>query len=359
MTSAAPLPIVIIGAGQRVAQFYLPLLLGPLAERFQVLGLISRGESRVADLARTHELRWSLSLEDARIWGARGAVVAVSPDQNHQLAAQLLDLQLPGLLETPLALSLPDSAGIESLLSSSGLPFQIAEQNTRHLPALLWRELVTRGVIGELRAVTSDGAGYRYHATAVARRLFGSRAGKVATGQRVFTKIDLGRGVSQEPLYSGTIRVDGDGLFHLRASEIFYFESPGWIPGGWQLLGDEGAVHWNERSRPVVVTNNQAYPFEWQHNSAGRLTGLRVEGIEGLEVVAALPGEELTDDQQAVARCLLDWHSAMEGVSTPTAWSPDDAHRDLVWVASIERSAQLGGAPIALEAAGIKSAANR
>ena len=97
-----------------------------------------------------------------------------------------------------------------------------------------------------------------------------------------------------------------------------------------------------------MVTNNQSHSFQWQHNAAGRLTGLGIEGIKGLEVLAALPGEELTDDQQAVARCLLDWHSAMEGFSTPTAWSPDEAHRDLVWVTSIERSAQLGGAPITL-----------
>jgi len=349
MADSTPVPVVLVGAGSRAAGFYVPLLLDALADQFELVGLIGRSEHRLRPLAERCGLRWSLSLDQARGWGAAGAVVAVSPDQNHGVGRQLAELGLPALLETPLALEIGDARELLTLLDATGLPYEIAEQNTRHLPALLWCKLVADGHIGTLRAVLSDGSPYRYHATAVARRLFGERSAKTATGLRVLSDIDLGRGVDREPLYAGAISVENDGLFQMRASEAFYFEQPGWMPGEWTLLGDEGAIHSDRGLRSGKKPQGEALGFVWHKDSAGVPTGLSVDGLKGAEVLVSLPGAGLDNDQQAVARCLLDWHARMRGELTTTSWSPRDAYADLQWIVAIERSAQLGGAPLHVE----------
>ena len=346
---SALLPVVLVGAGTRARSFYAPLLRGLLADRFELVGLVARSEGRVRRLAEELELPWALSLEEAKKWGARGAVVAVSPDQNHAVADQLVDLGLPALLETPLALDLEDAGPLLQRLEQSGLPFELAEQNPRHLGPMLWTKLVRAGHLGQLRAAISDGQGYRYHATAVARSLFGRSTGLRASALRVSSGIDLGRGTSSEPLYMGSITVRGGGLFQMRASEVFYCEESGWVPGPWTLLGDRGSINAEVGLRVSGPSEQRLRPFEWQRGTNGNLIGLAASGVHEGSVEVTLPGEALDDDEQAVARCLLDWLARLEGVVTDTAWSPRDGYIDLQWIASLERSALLAGAPLNIE----------
>ena len=105
------LPVVLVGAGSRSAQVYAPLLLGPLSDRLQLCALVSRGRERGQALAEQLAVPLADDLDDAvSRHGARGAIICVSSPENHKLAHQALDLSLPSLLETPLALELDDAA---------------------------------------------------------------------------------------------------------------------------------------------------------------------------------------------------------------------------------------------------------
>jgi predicted dehydrogenase len=346
MTASVPIPVVLVGAGNRAREFYAPLLTQTLADRFDLLGVVSRSEGRARALADDLGVPWSLDLAEGIGWGARGAVVAVSPDQNHRVASQLVHLGIPALLETPLALGVEEAGELLEVIGRSGLPFEMAEQNPRHLGSRLWAEVVRRGLLGEVRLVSSGGAGYRYHATAVARQLYGRRRGLTALGMREFTQLDLGRGVDREPLYVGSVDVEGGGMFQLRASEVFYAPGSGWSPLGWSILGDLGGVSVDNELSLAGVDGVRRYPVEWlsgPQDSGGGVRGVRIAGGPDIQIDSALSGFEASDDLQAVGLCLLDWLRRLDGRDSVTAWSPQDAFSDLAWIDAVERSAMLGG----------------
>ncbi|MEE2830690.1 MAG: Gfo/Idh/MocA family oxidoreductase [Myxococcota bacterium] len=346
MKPSSPLPLVLVGAGYRAGTMYAPLLCDALSDRVRLVGVVSRSEGRARALAEELSVPWALDLDALKGWGAEGAVVAVSPDQNHEVARGLVDLGVPALLETPLSLKLTDAHDLLTVIEGSGLPFEIAEQNPRHLAARLWARIVEDGLLGELRCVSSDGAGYRYHATALARRLLGQRTALSAVGMRSITGIDLDRGIPREPVCVGSIQVGGGAIFQLRSSEAFFVETAGWQQGDWVLLGDKGSLTSSGGVHCQGEEGRRHLPVEWEHRRVGTQsipTGVSLAGHEGLAVATALPGFDASDDQQAVGRCVLDWLERMAGRPSKTSWSARDAYEDLAWIIAIERSAALGG----------------
>ena len=128
-----------------MAGHYVPLVQDLFSERVRPVGLVTASEHRGPKLADQLGIPWSQSLEDAASWGARGAIAAVSPHENHRVGSQLAALGLPALLETPLAMDLKEAAGLLGILQASGLPYEIAEQNPRHLGPRLWLRVVQEG----------------------------------------------------------------------------------------------------------------------------------------------------------------------------------------------------------------------
>jgi len=344
------LPVCIVGAGTRAAEIYGPLLTGPLADKVELLGIIGRSPDRVAATAKDLGVRASTHLEDAQSWGARAVIACVSPAQNASVAHAALDSGLPCLLETPLALDLQDARALADRVASTGIPVAVAEQNPRHLGSRLIVETVRRGVIGEPLLVATDGAGYRYHAVAVARAVLGRPRGRLATGQRVLApSVDVGRGAAVEEILVGTVRAEGGALLQFRDAEAAWVEDGPWSRGTGRVLGTRGefvggsVVSWDGTRRPIPVE-----PIEARFGTETRRVGLRLLTDQPIEVLGALPEAGLDDDRQAVAGCVLDWLAQLGGA--PPGWSVADGYADLCWTEGIARSARLGGAPIALDA---------
>jgi len=319
-----------------------------LAERVEIVGVCSRSEGRARSLAESLGVPWSLDLEEAAgAWGARGAIVAVTCHSNAELGLRLVKLGLPALLETPLAMNLDEGEALVRAVRSSDIPVEIAEQNPRFPTARFWRHLVEEGLLGKLGVVSSSGAGYRYHATAVARSLFSRREGIAAVGMRSVFDVDLGRGVGAEPMLMGSVEIRGGGLFQLLDGEGLHTGSGPWLKGAWQLYGDRGSIVEGGRVRLWQQGSPSDPPVEHVSSS---IDGVRVpqcvrlHGTALLEVSSPLPSAPLDEDGQAVAQCILDWLDRIEGRLSPTAWSASDALADLAWVDAIERSSKLGGA---------------
>lgn len=343
------LPVVLVGAGQRVLGTWGPLLARALADRVRAVGVVGRSEGRAKETADALGLPWSLDLGAAAGWGARAAVVAVSSPENAAMAHAVLDQGLPALLETPLALDLDDARALRD--RARDLPVAVAEQNPNHLGSRLIIETCRAGVIGEPLVVATEGAGYRYHGLAVARSVLGRPRGRVATGQRVVRDdVDVGRGVAEEILV-GTVRAEGGGLVQFRDAEAAWVGDGPWSRGHGRVLGTRGefvggsVVRWSGQRGEGARTALTVEPVE----TRGRRVGLRLLANPPVEVTAALPEHDLSDDAQAVAACTLGWLDLIDG-RPGSEWSVDDAYADLAWVEGIARSARLGGAPIALDA---------
>ncbi len=311
----SPLPVVLIGAGNRASSVYGPLLTRWMTDRFRLVGVIGRGADRAQALGTLLGVPWERTVEAALRMGARGAIVAVSSPENAAVAHRVLDLDLPALLETPLALDVAAARTVAARADRSVI--EVAEQNPRFPDLAAVIAAVRGGAIGDVKVVASDGAGYRYHASAVARSLLGRPRGRTATGQRaLFPTLDVERGCGPEEVLLGTVRSEGGGLFQFRDAEAAWMATGPWSRGRWRALGSRG---------------------EW---ADGALSGVVPSPV------LALPDGPDVGDLQAAARCLLDWEARIEGRITPTAWSAADGLADLVWVEAMQRSAVLGGAAI-------------
>ncbi len=313
----SPLPVVLIGAGTRARTVYGPLLTRWMTDRFTLVGVIGRGKDRAQALGTSLGVPWERTVEAAMRMGARGAIVAVSSPENASVAHRVLDLDLPALLETPLALDVTAARKVAARADRSII--EVAEQNPRFPDVAGVIAAVRQGAIGDVKVVASDGAGYRYHAAAVARALLGRPRGRIATGQRaLFPTVDVGRGCGPEEVLVGTVRSEGGALFQFRDAEAAWTTAGPWSRGRWRALGSRG---------------------EWVD---GALSG------EVPSPVRALPEGPEDGDLQAAARCLLDWEARIDGRITPTAWSAADGLADLLWIEAMQRSAVLGGAAIEL-----------
>ncbi len=342
----APLPVVLVGAGSR-ARLHSRVLTVGFGDAVELVGVVGRGEARAHQLGDELGLPWSLTLDDAAGWGARAAVVAVSCHHNGEVARDVLARGLPALLETPLAMTASDAT---ELASSATLTVEVAEQNPRFPEVRFWRRVVEEGFVGEVRMIASDGAGYRYHATAVARALLGRPEARRAVGMRVLTGVDLGRGVDREPLLTGSVLTDGGAVFQLREGEGHHLggDAP-WLGGGWRILCDGGTIGAAGAVRRWRDGRGEDLPVE---RVAKTIDGVdvtqawRLHAEQLLEVPSPLPGAPLDDDDQAVAGAVQDWLARLDGASPATSWTMEDAVEDLRWIEALERSAILGGAPV-------------
>lgn len=345
MPASIPLPVVLVGAGNRGRAVYGPLLQGALARLFRIAGVVSRTEASARRLGEALGVPWSLHLEEAVArWRPEGAVVCVSSPENASVALRVLALGLPALLETPLALSVPEAARVLTAVRRSGLPVEVAEQNPRApVPALLLRA-VEEGFLGEVRLVASDLGNYRYHAAAVARSLLGrAHRGIEARAVRVLSRPD-------RALVAGAVTAEGGRAFQYRDGEAAWDPRGPWVRGRFSAYGDRGCLVEDGEARvwtPATGTVPARIERLGSPVEGGFATRrLVLHGPARLEWEPALPGEPLDDDRQAIARCLLDWRARIEGRTSATAWSAEDAFQDLAWIDALEESAALGGAPV-------------
>lgn len=321
-----------------------------MKDRLQLVGVVGRGEERAAATGSALEGPWTTDLDGLRAWGARAAIVCVASPENGTVGRAVLEHGLPALLETPLALDPAQALALRDLAISSGLPVAVAEQNPRHLGSRLIIETCRRGVIGEPKIVVTDGAGYRYHAIAVARAVLGKTRGRMATGQRVVCPdVDVGRGAGPEEVLLGTVRAEGGGLLQFRDAEAAWVDQGPWSRGTGRVMGTRGefvggsVVTWDGTRTSLAIE-----PIESTMHGEVRRVGLRLMTDPPIEVMAALPQAGLDDDRQAVAGCVLDWLGRIEG--TDLGWTVQDAYADLAWLDGMSRSAVLGGAPVLLHA---------
>ena len=353
-----PIPTVLVGAGHRARAVWGPLLRGHLADRVSLLGVVGRGRDRGQATADALGVPLWPDLDAGVTAGVRLAIVCVSAHENAPVAHAVLNRGWSALLETPLALSAADATALAARIATHAAPVGVAEQNVFHLEQRLLIALARSGVLGEPRGVVSDGAGYLYHAAAVAHAALGDPAPRAVSAQRVeLPGLDVGRG-GPEFVLTGTVRYAGGALFTLRDAEAAWREGGPFGRGGYRVMGSGGEA----AGRSVIVAHGAGWrpaPVEERRASDGRLIALSCAGVT---VEVARPQHALSDDAQAAAACLLRLLEVHDGVgrdgSARARWNSNGqgsrdgsvlaAQRDVLVLDAMQRSARLGGALIAV-----------
>ncbi len=172
-TGERRLRVLLVGAGRRVQNNYLPIL-RCLDTEFELCGIHSRTEERLNEVAH----RWnvpavpSLGSTDLRSFDV--VAISVPTAQNaivlRQLLAHAAELHL--VIDTPIVAN-PREHGEVAPLLERFRSVTVTEDYMNFPPFALLRQFAASGRIGEVRALTLYNIGFMYHGLALIRSFVG------------------------------------------------------------------------------------------------------------------------------------------------------------------------------------------
>lgn len=312
MSASSPVPFALVGVGWR-AEFFLRIARA-LPHRFTVSEAVVRDPAK----ARAFERRWGVparpdiaSLDPA---ASRFAVLCVPADAAPDAVAALAERGVPVLMETPPA---PNFAGLERLwaLAERGATIDVAEQypvQPLHAARLAW---VRSGRIG-LPSFAHVSEAHGYHGVALIRAFLGGvTAPATVTARRFAAPVVAGpdrdgppreERIIDSPQTIAHLNFDGRmGVYDFAGEQYF-----SWIRSRSVLVrGERGEL----RDRRLSFLRDAATPVHLDlrredAGAEGNLEGLWHRGYLAGENWAyrnPFPGAALSDDEIAVATCIL------------------------------------------------------
>ncbi len=173
MTHRAPLNVLLVGAGYRIRNSFLPVL-RTLRDRFGVVGVHAPSATRRDPLAALWGISPIASLAGPEVLAVD--VVAISvPSARNAAVLRALSPHAPRLrlvIDTPGAANLTELAALSPLLARFKAVAFTEDHMNLPVYALL-RRAVARGLIGEAKSLTLFHTGYRYHGLAIIRAFAG------------------------------------------------------------------------------------------------------------------------------------------------------------------------------------------
>lgn len=169
----ARLRVLIIGAGRRVQNNFLPVL-HCLRDHFVVAGIHARTPSNLLPVARRWNLAAVPTLETVDWDSIDVVVLSVTVSQNVAVLRQLMPraARLRLLIDTPVATTLADLAAAELLLPQ--FAHVLVTEDYMNFPQFsLAREAMADGLIGKATAATLLNIGYFFHGLALLRSFAG------------------------------------------------------------------------------------------------------------------------------------------------------------------------------------------
>jgi hypothetical protein len=169
----ARLRVLVIGAGRRVQNNFLPAL-HCLRHQFEVVGVHARTSLKLLPVARAWNVS-AVSKLNTVDWSAIDVVaISVPVPQNLVVLNQLLPHadRLRLVIDTPIATTLPDLAACERLLPN--FRQVLVTEDYMNFPQFrLVREAAENGLVGSLYSATLLNIGYFFHGLALIRSLAG------------------------------------------------------------------------------------------------------------------------------------------------------------------------------------------
>jgi predicted dehydrogenase len=227
------------------------------------------------------------------------AVVAcVRWSENPNVYRRLSGCDKPLLLETPLSADPAEAGQIASLLSTSDVYIDVAEQYHRRPVERLKRQLIDRGVFGSVFHAYTDGVGHEYHGISLLRSYLGwpDRPRRVLALQR---DLPLANHVTHrnvffdgERIQHALVEFDNDTTAAYHWTWLNY-ESPIRVRRQAGFTGTHGAAWGEELVGLGDPERPQAAHYQLERRSR------MVDGIEILAEIAVLTGDS----------CIAKWHN--------------------------------------------------
>ncbi|WP_433620957.1 Gfo/Idh/MocA family protein [Nocardia sp. CA-120079] len=289
--------VAVIGAGTRARTLYGPLL--KMLPGVRPAGICGRDRHRSAEAATalgTVAYPDLDALLDAP--GVDAVIACVTWSQNPELYRRLAAWDRPVLLETPMSADPTEAAEVAVALAGRDSYTDVAEQYHRRPIETVKRDLITRGVFGEVRTAYCDGVGHEYHGVSLLRSYLAAPAApkRVLAVQRDLPMADhiTHRGVffPGERVQHAVIEFDNDTLATYHWSWLNY-ESPIRARRHAGFTGTHGAA-WGEEMVALADPDNP----HAQHYRIQRRTRV-VHGVEVLAEIAVFAGDT----------CITKWHN--------------------------------------------------
>lgn len=176
------LRVLIIGAGRRVRNNFLPAL-ACLKDHFQVVALVSPTRQRRDPLAAQWNIGSYDSIDQIDFNGIDVVAISTPTSENARILRSLLPhaARLRLVIDTPIATSLSEITSCWDLLDRFKR-IAVAEDYMNFPSFTVAREAVARGLVGDVRWLTLNNIGFYYHGLALIRSFAGFA--KVRSAQR-------------------------------------------------------------------------------------------------------------------------------------------------------------------------------
>lgn len=194
MTEApAPLRVLMVGAGRRVRNNFLPAL-ACLAGRFRVEAIVSPTPDRRDPLAAQWNTASLGAIGEADLAAIDVVAISVPTSQNAAVLRELLPHagRLRLVIDTPIAWTRREYAECAPLLAHFA-QVAVAEDYMNFPSFALARDAVAQGLTGKVEWLTLNNIGFYYHGLALIRSFAGlarvRSAKRVAIGDQVFALV--------------------------------------------------------------------------------------------------------------------------------------------------------------------------
>ena len=322
----------IVGGGDRIRRFYAPAL-SCLSDRIEVVGVTSRSQDTAEALAR--ETQWNVFANPGEMVQSTDPdflVVAVSPGANDAVYQQIVHLNCPMLLETPIAWSLRSGRKFLKEIRSSHITVGVAEQFPFLPMARLHRKIVELGGLGTPRSASNAFEDYDYHGMARLRAALGL----------------------WDDIAAVTATQEKNGATSITERTRFYYRNTGTLDHhfstgttmplpsgakGFFIEGDEARIETDSLVNLAGTVIGQS----GRHETGSRLQAISIDTPVGPVLWRNPFADHALDDEQiAIATLLLGMADAVSQGGTPL-YDADDALFDIEMLASMRASAARNG----------------
>ena len=118
--------------------------------------IVDPASEGLASFAKELRVRVTDDINEAFADGVEGVAIAAPAVDHARLALRALKAGKPAFVEKPLALELEDAEAVATLAAEKGLPLAVGHLLQYHPAFVTLKRLVSDGVIGELRHITSN-----------------------------------------------------------------------------------------------------------------------------------------------------------------------------------------------------------
>jgi len=310
----------VVGAGWRTDFF---LRVAAALPQMKICGVVARSETRAKEVESDWGVPCFASIADL-IQNTRPSfvVASVSAEVMPQVCIELAEHTVPILAETPPATDLEGLVSLYQQVSKSGARIQVAEQYWAQPLHAARQAVVDSDILGPINQVNLSVC-HGYHAMSLIRRLLGVDFEPARIrGQRFTSRVVAGPDRSGPPSEQRVVDVETDFASLDFGDRIGFYEFclpqyRSWIRGQRVCIRGERGEIIDDR---VTYLKDEVTPISARlvRHEAGRngnLEGLHLKAIQFQDDWVyrnPVPPARLSDEEIAVAQCLLDMQRFVE-----------------------------------------------